>query len=287
MNHLVLIIALVSILSVNSFQFQCKIAGNQRHAAFSRLHANHGPKSIMIPSRPLENFVRAQRLAFHALLLTSCLSLAPTFAYADATASTVKPSTTRAIDLNVNEPKITKTCWLDLKLDTVENGQLERVDIGLYGETMPITTSNFEALATNELGFGYKGSDIFRVITDFSVQGGNINKNANTLPSQRGKEGKAAISETQTSFPVENYDIQHSYVRAGVISMMKDIKGQQDSRFFITLSPQAGWADNRYSAFGRVTKGMTTIAGLQALEVTPPSNFPSPRVMIEDSGCYQ
>ena len=79
----------------------------------------------------------------------------------------------------------------------------------------------------------------------------------------------------------------HSYKDAGVVSMMKDVKsGTQDSRFFITLNPFASWADDRYVAFGIVTKGMNFINGLQVLPVVPPSNYPETVVKIINSGVY-
>jgi cyclophilin family peptidyl-prolyl cis-trans isomerase len=60
----------------------------------------------------------------------------------------------------------------------------------------------------------------------------------------------------------------------------------QDSRFFITTSPYASWADERYSAFGYVSKGMDFVRGLSILPTTPPSNYPNTRIRIVDSGVY-
>lgn len=60
----------------------------------------------------------------------------------------------------------------------------------------------------------------------------------------------------------------------------------QDSRFFVTLSPLASWADGKYVAFGRVSKGFQALRQLQNLEVQAPANYPLTTVKIVDSGCY-
>lgn len=117
------------------------------------------------------------------------------------------------------------------------------------------------------------------------MQGGNINNEPVKQKSQLGKEGKSAFGE---AFAPENYKILHSYEKAGVVSMMKDLsnRGLQDSRFFVTLEPYASWADDKYSAFGLITKGMNFITGLTILPVQPPSNYPISEVKIINSGCY-
>lgn len=153
------------------------------------------------------------------------------------------------------------------------------------GGVVPKTVSNFKALCKGEPGYGYKGSDIFRVISSFSIQGGNIGQPSDALPSQWAKFGKSADGE---AFSAENFRIQHSFKDSGVVSMMKDMmnKGKQDSRFFVTVSPNAEWADDKYVAFGRVTKGMDLINAMQIVQVKAPTNYPLTRIQIVDSGCY-
>ena len=187
------------------------------------------------------------------------------------------------IDLNTNEPTITDVCWLDIQIGS---SAVQRIEISLYGTVTPLTAANFKSLCLNEKGIGYKGSEFFRIISEFSVQGGSIGIPPDTPPSRRSRYGQAASG---VAFPAENYKILHSYPNGGVISMMKELTnaGKQDSRFFITLKSDASWGDDRYSAFGRVTKGMNIIQSLIILPVEPPSNYPKgTTVSIVDSGCY-
>lgn len=188
------------------------------------------------------------------------------------------------VDLNASEPAVTDRCWLDVR---VGEGAARRLELGLYGGVVPRTAANFRALSMNEGegGRGYRGSSFFRVISTFSAQGGNIGPA--DARSRAGRVGSAASGE---SFPPENFRIGHDYAGAGVLSMMREVGGArlglQDSRFFLTLSPLASWADGKYVAFGRVLEGAQLLQDLAALEMQPPANYPITPVAIVDSGCY-
>ncbi len=169
---------------------------------------------------------------------------------------------------NVTEPAFTTTCFLEFASDKKKFG---RVEVSLYGEVCPQTVANFVALCKE----GYKGSNVYRVLRDFSIQMGDIGS------KKRGATGRSSLAGG-APFPKETLRVQHSL--EGMLSMVNDKTGQVDSRFFINLGRDAGWADGRYVAFGRVTKGLEVLKELEKVDVKPPSNVPAPPVLIADAG---
>lgn len=234
----------------------------------SRRHQHDADTSVARSSRA--QTVSAIKSALLQLTALPLLSL---------TASAAEESSL-LVNLNSTQPRITDTCYIDLQIG--ESSDIKRIEIALFGESVPITCSNFKKLCETKQ---YKNSDVFRIIPTFSIQAGNIGQPEGARRSEYGNYGRSSL-EAGRGFPAENFSIMHSYQGAGIVSMMKDVrnKGLQDSRFFVTLSPYASWADGRYVAFGRVTRGMEAIIGLSVIPTIAPSNIPETSVKIIDCG---
>lgn len=130
------------------------------------------------------------------------------------------------------------------------------IELELFKDTMPITTSNFITLAKNEF---YNGTKFHRVIDGFMIQGGDpLTKAADTIQYGTGGPG---------------YSIQDEFVEGkyltnvrGTLAMANSGPDTGGSQFFINLVDNVALdfnvPDPNNSAnpvFGRVVKGMDVV----------------------------
>jgi cyclophilin family peptidyl-prolyl cis-trans isomerase len=188
-----------------------------------------------------------------------------------------EPAVAAYIDPAISPPTITDKVYLDVEF--VSNDSIKkksgRIVLGLYGQTMPKTVQNFVTLCSTN---AYAGTTFYRIISEYSIQGGAIGD-----VTRSGKSGQSSL-ENGSTFEPDNFNIKHS--TKGLVSM---VKAQQsgsgvDSRFFIQLQDDAGWADDRYAAFGIVMDGMEMVDAIKTVAVQPPKNNPKQDVIIVASG---
>ena len=139
----------------------------------------------------------------------------------------VKPKEPEPVDLDETH---TSKVFMDIAFD----GEFEgRIEIGLFGNTLPKTVENFRALMTGEKGIGpvhgkplhYKGSRFHKIHDDIYIVGGDIIHGD-------GSGGESIYGEwfDQEKFgPLEDHFITHTEAFVvGMINNLEELKEADD-----------------------------------------------------------
>ncbi|CAM9309648.1 unnamed protein product [Chrysoparadoxa australica] len=163
--------------------------------------------------------------------------------------------------------EITSRAFFDLKIG---EEPASRLVIALYGKAVPETVANFESLVSSG---AYEGTTVYKVLKGLNMQVGAVG-------DASGRSGRSSLPDG-APFPPENFSIPHSI--EGTVSMVKGLDNMYDSRFWISPVADAGWADGKYVAFGRVVEGMDLVRKIDA-HYQSGRNKPETKIVIEACG---
>jgi peptidyl-prolyl cis-trans isomerase B (cyclophilin B) len=117
------------------------------------------------------------------------------------------------------------------------------IELEFFSDKAPGHVTNFKTLA--KTGF-YNGTLFHRVIPGFMIQGGDPN-------SKKADRSMHGMGGPGYSIKAEFNDTRHD---RGILSMARSQNpNSAGSQFFIVVK-DAHFLDHKYTAFGRVTKGM-------------------------------
>jgi peptidyl-prolyl cis-trans isomerase B (cyclophilin B) len=151
----------------------------------------------------------------------------------------------------------------------IDMGELGTIRFELLPEIAPKTVANFIELA--EKGF-YDGTYFHRVIPGFMIQGGDAaTKNADPRDDGEGGPG----------YSIEDEFSDYPHIRGTVSMANKSYPNSGGSQFFI-VQQESRDLDGRYTAFGRVTRGMEVADAITELQIDVygrygPRDRPHPR----------
>jgi len=173
---------------------------------------------------------------------------------------------------------ITDEVWFDVEVKDFDGPGEDyrgRFVIGLFGETAPMTTMNFAAIARGykrgKEKLHYKNTRVHRIVPDFVVQMGDIT-------TGDGTGGRSIFGER---FNDEDFILSHR--SAGWVSMANHGPDSNASQFFIMLT-KARWLDGKHVVFGKVVRGFDVVDTIGNVPTVAGTADPKKEVTIVDCG---
>jgi len=136
------------------------------------------------------------------------------------------------------------------KMSVTLHTSLGPIKLELFVSSAPRTCFNFLALASSSY---YDNTIFHRNIKQFCIQGGD--------PKGTGKGGESIWGGAFG----EEFHVDNTHDRRGVVSMANRGTGTNTSQFFITYERQPH-LNNVYTVFGRVLEGWETLDKMEALK---------------------
>lgn len=129
------------------------------------------------------------------------------------------------------------------------------IDIELFPESAPETVRNF----LNLVATGFFDTTTFgRVVPGFVIQGGNPWTRTTAISKPMAMRARRPLNDEPNA-------VRHE---RGILSMAKTDEPNSATTDFFILLESASYLDNKFAAFGRVTKGMDVVDAINKAPVT-------------------
>lgn len=128
------------------------------------------------------------------------------------------------------------------------------IELEMYPESAPESVRNF--LNLTAIG-AYDSTTFGRVVPGFVIQGGNIWSREDAVSRELGTRARRSV-------PDEPNKILHE---RGVLSMARTDEPNSATTSFFILVNKAAYLDDKFAAFGRVTKGMEVVDTINRADV--------------------
>jgi cyclophilin family peptidyl-prolyl cis-trans isomerase len=148
---------------------------------------------------------------------------------------------------------------------------LQRVVIGLYDETTPLTAANFKELIRKKF---YNGMRFSRVFPGAFVQTGDP-------ASRHGQSTRSGTGGPGYTIPAE-IKLPHAKASVAMARLPDDInpaKNSNGSQFYACLTPLPK-LDGKFTVFGEVLEGLDVLEAISKLH-TNSNDFPLQKVVIK------
>jgi peptidylprolyl isomerase len=151
------------------------------------------------------------------------------------------------------------------------------IELELFYDVMPITTSNFVELAEADF---YDGTQFHRVIDGFMIQGGDPNtKTDDVLRYGTGGPG----------YYIEDEHVAHEKLTnvRGTLAMANAGPNSSGSQFYINVADNKNLDFDKqplvsqHPVFGKVIRGMSIVDQIVSVK-TSPANLPLQSVLVTD-----
>lgn len=130
------------------------------------------------------------------------------------------------------------------------------IEMELYPEHAPESVRNFLNLVATGL---FDTTSFDRVVPTFVIQGGNI------WSREDKKVTRAMGNRARRTIPDEPNKILHE---RGIVSMARADEPNTATTNFFILVAEAAYLNNKFAAFGKVTKGMEVVDAINKANVT-------------------